>query len=159
MLIRRRFTSREPRQAEEARRSTGSRRIFDGPTGGHINEIRDSARYATCNGSRRSRQVLHPAEESLATAVDFMMLLQPGSEHSSQELPELFKFNYLLDALQGEAKESVRKFQVTADNYSRAITFLPNRYGSKEELIQKLINPTGKLPSTEPFPEGSAYSF
>nr|CDJ85057.1 Protein of unknown function DUF1759 domain containing protein [Haemonchus contortus] len=58
----------------------------------------------------------------------------------SQELPELFKFNYLLDALQGEAKESVRKFQVTKDNYTKAIEYLHTRYGSGEELIQKLVD-------------------
>nr|CDJ91778.1 Protein of unknown function DUF1759 domain containing protein [Haemonchus contortus] len=28
-----------------------------------------------------------------------------------QDLPELYKFNYLLDALQGEARESIRKFR------------------------------------------------
>lgn len=39
----------------------------------------------------------------------------------SQDLPELFKFNYLLDALQGEAKDFVRKFQVTKENYSRPL--------------------------------------
>ncbi|XGW26354.1 hypothetical protein V3C99_007179, partial [Haemonchus contortus] len=39
----------------------------------------------------------------------------------SQDLPELYKFNFLLDALQGEAKESIRKFQVTKENYSQAI--------------------------------------
>ncbi|VDO59206.1 unnamed protein product [Haemonchus placei] len=56
-----------------------------------------------------------------------------------QDLPEPYKFNYLLDALQGEARESIRKFQVTKANYSQAITFLHNRYGSGKELVQKLI--------------------
>uniref|UniRef100_A0A7I5EAN3 Uncharacterized protein n=1 Tax=Haemonchus contortus TaxID=6289 RepID=A0A7I5EAN3_HAECO len=58
----------------------------------------------------------------------------------SQELPEPFKFNYLLDAVQGEAKESVRKFQLTKDNYFKGIEFLHTRYGSREELIRKLID-------------------
>ncbi|KAK5986769.1 hypothetical protein GCK32_008140 [Trichostrongylus colubriformis] len=43
-------------------------------------------------------------------------------------------------ALQGEAKESIRKFHVTKENYGKAITFLHNRYSSSEELIQKLVN-------------------
>nr|CDJ83043.1 Protein of unknown function DUF1759 domain containing protein [Haemonchus contortus] len=58
----------------------------------------------------------------------------------SQELSELLKFHYLLDALQGQAKESVRKFHVTKDNYTKAIEFLHTRYVSGEELIQKLID-------------------
>uniref|UniRef100_A0A7I4Y5S6 DUF1758 domain-containing protein n=1 Tax=Haemonchus contortus TaxID=6289 RepID=A0A7I4Y5S6_HAECO len=58
----------------------------------------------------------------------------------SRDLPELFKFNYLLNALDGEARESVKKFHVTPENYSRAVNFLQARYGNPEELIQKLID-------------------
>ncbi|KAK6034321.1 hypothetical protein COOONC_28176 [Cooperia oncophora] len=60
----------------------------------------------------------------------------------SQELPKLSKFTYLWNALLGEAKESVRKFQVTADNYSRAITFLHNR----EVLAKKRWTPSNLQP-------------
>ncbi|KAK6044666.1 hypothetical protein COOONC_17829, partial [Cooperia oncophora] len=45
-----------------------------------------------------------------------------------------------LNALEGEAKESVKKFQVTPENYSHAIKFLHARYGNPEELIQKPID-------------------
>ncbi|XGW04220.1 hypothetical protein V3C99_015403, partial [Haemonchus contortus] len=58
----------------------------------------------------------------------------------SRDLPELFKFNYSLNALDGEARESVKKFHVTPENYSRAVNFLQARYGNPEELIQKLID-------------------
>nr|CDJ94813.1 Protein of unknown function DUF1759 and Protein of unknown function DUF1758 and Retrotransposon domain containing protein [Haemonchus contortus] len=58
----------------------------------------------------------------------------------SQDLPALFKFNHLLNALKGEALESVQKFQVNAENYPIAIAFLKNKYGNSEELVFRLID-------------------
>ncbi|KAL6735192.1 hypothetical protein Aduo_005656 [Ancylostoma duodenale] len=58
----------------------------------------------------------------------------------SQPLPDLYKFNYLLNALKGEAYESVKKFQVTPDNYMKAIDFLRNKYENTEELVTRLID-------------------
>ncbi|KAK6763439.1 hypothetical protein RB195_023948 [Necator americanus] len=58
----------------------------------------------------------------------------------SQDLPELFKFNYLLNALKGEALESVKKFQINKENYSKALEFLHHKYGNAEELVNRLIN-------------------
>ncbi|KAK6035581.1 hypothetical protein COOONC_26914 [Cooperia oncophora] len=66
-----------------------------------------------------------------------------NQEHQQVELPPLPipKLTViLLNALEGEAKESVKKFQVTPENYSHAIKFLHARYGNPEELIQKLID-------------------
>lgn len=57
----------------------------------------------------------------------------------SQPLPVMFKFNYLLSALKGEARESIGKFQVTTENYDKAIQFLCAKYGNKEFLINTLI--------------------
>ncbi|VDL66090.1 unnamed protein product, partial [Nippostrongylus brasiliensis] len=51
----------------------------------------------------------------------------------------MFKYNYLLKALRGEAREAVGKFQVTKDNYERAIQFLQAKYDNKEVLINNLI--------------------
>ncbi|XGW34446.1 hypothetical protein V3C99_018380, partial [Haemonchus contortus] len=42
----------------------------------------------------------------------------------SQKLSESHKFNYLLNALKGEALRSVKKFQDTSGNYEKAIDFL-----------------------------------
>ncbi|KHJ96192.1 hypothetical protein OESDEN_03846 [Oesophagostomum dentatum] len=58
----------------------------------------------------------------------------------AQNLSELFKFNYLLNASQGEALESNRKIHVTTGNYIKAVCFLQNRYGNSEALIQRLID-------------------
>ncbi|EPB66718.1 Pao retrotransposon peptidase [Ancylostoma ceylanicum] len=58
----------------------------------------------------------------------------------SQPLPDLYKFNYLLNALKGEAYKSVKKFQVTPDNYMKAIDFLRNKYENTEELVTRLID-------------------
>ncbi|EYB82580.1 hypothetical protein Y032_0356g3353 [Ancylostoma ceylanicum] len=55
-------------------------------------------------------------------------------------LSELHKFNYLLNALKGEALEAVKKFQVTRENYAKALDFLKNKYGNTEELVFRLID-------------------
>ncbi|KAK6730278.1 hypothetical protein RB195_007005 [Necator americanus] len=49
----------------------------------------------------------------------------------SQPMPDLFKLNYLLNALKGEALNAVKKFQVTADNYVKALEFLKRTKGEK----------------------------
>ncbi|KAL6742250.1 hypothetical protein Aduo_015419 [Ancylostoma duodenale] len=54
-------------------------------------------------------------------------------------IPDMAKFNYLLNALKGEARECIKKFQVTKDNYSKAIEFLPSKYNNREILINNLI--------------------
>ncbi|XGW28281.1 hypothetical protein V3C99_008242 [Haemonchus contortus] len=51
----------------------------------------------------------------------------------------MIKFNYLLNALKGEAKESIRVLQVTGDNYNKAIRFLHNKYNNREVLINALV--------------------
>ncbi|KAK6728893.1 hypothetical protein RB195_006136 [Necator americanus] len=58
----------------------------------------------------------------------------------SQDLPELFKFDYLLNALKEEVLESVKKFQINRENYSKALEFLHHKYGSAEELVNRLTN-------------------
>ncbi|XGW16083.1 hypothetical protein V3C99_001492, partial [Haemonchus contortus] len=46
----------------------------------------------------------------------------------------MIKFNCLLNALKGEAKESIKVLQVTGDNYNKAIQFLHNKYNNREVL-------------------------
>ncbi|XGW27379.1 hypothetical protein V3C99_007743 [Haemonchus contortus] len=63
-----------------------------------------------------------------------------NSNVHSQKLSEFHKFNYLLNALKGEALESVKKFQVTSGNYEKAIDFLRKKYGCSEELVIHLMD-------------------
>ncbi|XGW10906.1 hypothetical protein V3C99_012421 [Haemonchus contortus] len=63
-----------------------------------------------------------------------------NSNVHSQRLSDLHKFNYLLNALKGEALESVKKFQVTSGNYEKAIDFLKKKYGCSEELVIHLMD-------------------
>ncbi|KHJ91498.1 integrase core domain protein [Oesophagostomum dentatum] len=58
----------------------------------------------------------------------------------SQDIPELSKFNYLIKALRGEARQSIQKFQITKENYSTVIHFLKNKYDNKEILINHLVD-------------------
>uniref|UniRef100_A0A7I4YE42 Uncharacterized protein n=1 Tax=Haemonchus contortus TaxID=6289 RepID=A0A7I4YE42_HAECO len=55
-----------------------------------------------------------------------------------QPLTPLQKFNYLISALRGEARESVRRFTVTEANYEHALTFLRTKYGDESRLISNL---------------------
>nr|CDJ94931.1 Protein of unknown function DUF1759 and Protein of unknown function DUF1758 and Retrotransposon domain containing protein [Haemonchus contortus] len=55
-----------------------------------------------------------------------------------QDLTNLQKFNYLLSSLTGEAKQSISKFQVSADNYKQALEHLKKRYGQKDGIIRDL---------------------
>lgn len=53
----------------------------------------------------------------------------------NQPLSKLQKFNYLLNALQGEARESVRRYPVTEDNYDHAVHLLCTNYGDDTKFI------------------------
>ncbi|PIO53847.1 hypothetical protein TELCIR_24802, partial [Teladorsagia circumcincta] len=48
------------------------------------------------------------------------------------------KFNYLLSSLSGGARQSVSRFQLTSDNYNKALEHLKNRYGQKDGIIRDL---------------------
>ncbi|KAK5975447.1 hypothetical protein GCK32_013040 [Trichostrongylus colubriformis] len=53
----------------------------------------------------------------------------------NQPLTPLQKFNYLVNALRGEARESIRRFAITEANYEHAIEFLRRKYGDESRLI------------------------
>ncbi|VDO12234.1 unnamed protein product, partial [Haemonchus placei] len=55
-----------------------------------------------------------------------------------QPLTNLQEFNYFLNALQGEARESIRRYPVTDENYEHAITFLKTKYGNESKIIANL---------------------
>ncbi|KAK6009275.1 hypothetical protein OSTOST_25822 [Ostertagia ostertagi] len=76
----------------------------------------------------------------------------------SQPLSPLLKFNYLIKALRGEAQECVRRFTVTADNYTHAINFLHAKYGDKSRLIDHLQTRLEKARAEKPTLEGQRSS-
>nr|CDJ86682.1 Protein of unknown function DUF1759 and Zinc finger and Protein of unknown function DUF1758 domain containing protein [Haemonchus contortus] len=53
----------------------------------------------------------------------------------NQPLSPLQKFNYLINALRGEARETIRRFAITEANYESAIEFLHAKYGDESRLI------------------------
>ncbi|EPB76612.1 hypothetical protein ANCCEY_04321 [Ancylostoma ceylanicum] len=56
----------------------------------------------------------------------------------SLSISDLQKFNYLLRALKGEARESVVRFQVTSSNYSLAISHLQQKDGNVQTIVTSL---------------------
>ncbi|CAJ0601117.1 unnamed protein product [Cylicocyclus nassatus] len=67
---------------------------------------------------------------------NFWRLFEANVDH--QPLTKLQKFNYLINALRGEARELVNRFTVTEDNYEEAIAMLRRKYGDKSRLVAKL---------------------
>ncbi|XGW34078.1 hypothetical protein V3C99_018110, partial [Haemonchus contortus] len=57
----------------------------------------------------------------------------------SRDIPEMVKYNYLLDALRGEARECIMKFRVTKENYAKAVMCLRNKYSDGERLVNQLV--------------------
>ncbi|KIH46918.1 zinc knuckle [Ancylostoma duodenale] len=55
-----------------------------------------------------------------------------------QPLTKLQKFNYLISASRGEARELLRRYAVTEDNYDSAIALLREQYGDQSRLIGEL---------------------
>ncbi|KAK6033314.1 hypothetical protein OSTOST_00487, partial [Ostertagia ostertagi] len=53
----------------------------------------------------------------------------------NQPLTKLHKFNYLLNALRGEARETVRRYPVTEDNHDHAVRLLCAKYGDDTKFI------------------------
>ncbi|KIH59879.1 zinc knuckle, partial [Ancylostoma duodenale] len=56
----------------------------------------------------------------------------------SQPLTDLQKFNYLLRALKDEARDLVRRYPVTENNYKHAIELLRTTYGDNSKLVKNL---------------------
>lgn len=55
-----------------------------------------------------------------------------------QPLTRLQKFNYLINALRGEARDLIRRYPVTESNYDHAIDLLKTKYGNESALIGHL---------------------
>uniref|UniRef100_A0A7I4Z3J8 DUF1758 domain-containing protein n=1 Tax=Haemonchus contortus TaxID=6289 RepID=A0A7I4Z3J8_HAECO len=57
----------------------------------------------------------------------------------SRDIPEMVKYNYLLDASRGEARECIMKFRETKENYAKAVMCLRNKYSDGERLVNQLV--------------------
>ncbi|KAK6017595.1 zinc knuckle [Ostertagia ostertagi] len=57
----------------------------------------------------------------------------------SREMDDLYKMNYLLDALQGEARETVKQFEVSGRTYPLVIAHLKEKYGNSQALVSHMV--------------------
>ncbi|VDL81191.1 unnamed protein product [Nippostrongylus brasiliensis] len=57
----------------------------------------------------------------------------------SRNMDDLHKMNYFLDALQGEAKNSIKQYEISRTTYPAVISYLQEKYGDKEALIDQLL--------------------
>ncbi|KAK6022337.1 hypothetical protein OSTOST_11972, partial [Ostertagia ostertagi] len=57
---------------------------------------------------------------------------------SQWSLSNLQKFNYLITALRGDARELIKRYPVTGENYALAIDLLKKKYGNTSRLITAL---------------------
>ncbi|KAL6733761.1 hypothetical protein Aduo_004382 [Ancylostoma duodenale] len=58
----------------------------------------------------------------------------------SRNIDNLFKLNYLLDALEGNAKEAVKHFEISGSTYQLVIEHLKQKYGDKQALVDQLLS-------------------
>ncbi|KAK6028872.1 zinc knuckle [Ostertagia ostertagi] len=63
-------------------------------------------------------------------------------EHTihSKNIDNIYKLNYLMDALQGAAKQSVEQFQVSSETYPLVVAHLKKKYGDTQALVDRLLN-------------------
>ncbi|PIO65274.1 hypothetical protein TELCIR_13068 [Teladorsagia circumcincta] len=84
-----------------------------------------------------------------------IMLRNPDddSSPSADPLPPLFEFNYLLNTSRVEACNAVEKFQITEENYQKAVEFLKRKYGNQEKLFHHIVINTEIFLTTPSKPE------
>ncbi|KAK6026676.1 zinc knuckle [Ostertagia ostertagi] len=54
-------------------------------------------------------------------------------------MDDLHKMNYLMDALQGEARECVKQYEVSRHTYPVVIAYLQEKYGDHQALVDELL--------------------
>ncbi|KAK6061777.1 hypothetical protein COOONC_00554 [Cooperia oncophora] len=52
----------------------------------------------------------------------------------------MYRFNYLLEALGGEAKEAAKQFQVPGATYPLVVAHLQEKYGNVQSLVDRLLS-------------------
>ncbi|KAK6761043.1 hypothetical protein RB195_022201 [Necator americanus] len=88
-----------------------------------------------------AQTLLDNTNKALARLIRLQEELEFDQEQRSlnRNIDNLFKFNYLLDALEGDAEESVKHFEVSGSTYQLVIEHLKEKYGDKEALIDQLL--------------------
>ncbi|XGW15864.1 hypothetical protein V3C99_001375, partial [Haemonchus contortus] len=61
------------------------------------------------------------------------------SSIDDQPISEMMKFNYLLQSLVGEARQTAAQFEVIEENYPIVIDLLKKKYGSNSLIIEELL--------------------
>ncbi|KAK5964248.1 Zinc knuckle [Trichostrongylus colubriformis] len=78
-----------------------------------------------------------PTFDGKITDSENFWALFDASVHS-QDLTGLQKFNYLLKALKGSAREAIKRYPITEANYAAAVELLHSKFGDKDKLIRSL---------------------
>ncbi|KAL6739264.1 hypothetical protein Aduo_012738 [Ancylostoma duodenale] len=65
----------------------------------------------------------------------------------SKGISNIEKLTYLLESLQGPAKDAVKDLQITSDNYDLAINLLQRKYGNREAIVARLLQNLQQLHS------------
>ncbi|KAK6743851.1 hypothetical protein RB195_010885 [Necator americanus] len=85
--------------------------------------------------------LLDNANKALTRLIRLQEELEFDQEQISlnRNIHNLFKFNYLLDALEGDAEESVKLFEVLGSTHQLVIEHLNEKYGDKQALVDQLL--------------------
>ncbi|KAK6017719.1 hypothetical protein OSTOST_16758 [Ostertagia ostertagi] len=57
----------------------------------------------------------------------------------TRNMDDVYKMNYLMDAMRGEALDSLKKFEISGQTYQAAIEYLKSKYGNTRLLITQLV--------------------
>ncbi|KAK5975334.1 hypothetical protein GCK32_001523, partial [Trichostrongylus colubriformis] len=57
----------------------------------------------------------------------------------TRRIGDIYKMNYLLDFLEGEARQSLKQFQISGSTYTMAINHLKKKYGNPQLLLDELV--------------------
>ncbi|KAK6016854.1 zinc knuckle [Ostertagia ostertagi] len=56
----------------------------------------------------------------------------------SRKIEDIYKMNYLMESLEGEAKKSLKRFQISGSTYAMAIAHLKKKFGNPQLLLEEL---------------------
>lgn len=67
--------------------------------------------------------------------------------HSNTRLTDIQKFHYLISSLEGDAAHVIKSLEITAENYTEALSLLKQRYDDKRVIAQEHIKALFDLPT------------